>query len=1475
MRKLIITSLLLFIAGKLDAQTPQSFSPEPGVFIKEFESFIRGAAISTLEPELNQFLTDWNTGRYDAVQQKSIQKLCNNMLMRKLAIQPYFELVITSMNAYTRRKLPAKNLQQWQQITEQLLGKNPADYLAFLKVANNLFRDNTLYQDLTKKWYCRATAFDISYRKDIEVRINKTDLVCRSAFDSFVITGTSGTFLPAKNLWLGNAGFTDWERTLPGEKVKVQLYRYNADVSTAEYKADSAWIYYGKYFNTQVLGHYEDKASYASNEGDIRSSSYPKFSTFRNDLEIRNLLGPSATYKGGLSISGSNISTANRSGEESVITILYKGKPRVIATSPSFKVIDGAAQSLEASFKLLMDSGRTIFHPKIQFNFNFRDGRLLITKGETGLMRAPFADDYHKVDIDVQQIRWKIDEPLIDFDNVNKNQEVKIESASFFKEYRYEKFQGMLRYNPLEKMTEFYRAKLFKQKRTKFALTEYAGFLNNTKDRIEAQLIDLSDGGFIVYNPFDDSITLRPKLFNYVQNHYKLKDYDVIRFSSLISARPNATLNILSNELKVEGVQRFYFSDSQNVIVAPTEQTITILNDRRIKFAGQIRAGRFDFYGRNFEFDYGNFQIKYSNIDSMRIYYPDSTGKAIVPIKSVLRNIYGTLYIDKPNNKSGLKDYPEYPIFRSDKGSVITYDKPHIHGGVYEADKFHFEVDPFTIDSLDNFTIAGLAFDGTFRSDDIFPEFREQARIQKDYSLGFITRTPPGGYPMYRGKGRGDMTISLSEEGLYGSGEITYQGSTTKSRRFLMLPDRMRAPVDSYELPENDKYPEVYAAGATAEWKPYSEEFKIANGESPIRMFKMGHRFYGNITQTPTVLKGDGTLKWSEAEYASRKMRFGPMRAESPEAALKIYSLDSTRVAFRTDNVRGGIDFDKGEGNFTNNITGSPTYFPWNQYATNMADYKWDMNRKLIEVLPGASLGGEPGMFVSTLATQDSLRYEAQKGIYDLQLELLKVEGIPYIDIADSRMFLKDGKVTIRKAADMDPVDSARIVANRNDKFHEVYRMRAKIFGRNKMRGDGFYVYVNKNGQKQEITMDSVLVNRFRNVEAWGKIDESQNFTLDTKIGYKGLVLAKSNEKLVQFTGYVKPLHTFENILPSAWLRCAEPIDPKDVVINLTDPRDKDKKRQFVGLYIANDSSHVYPLFYSWKRRYSDIEITGDTGILYYDQDKQSFFAGSRDKLLNGGLKGNFIQLNESTKAIHAEGRMDFGFDNGAIRCVSAGTADLVPGDSSFSFRLAIFIDFLLPKTFNDRLYAMLTTEDAGTGDATLNDPFVEAAVGELIRDDKDARAVMKAIETTGKMEPRGEAGWKFCFTEADFRWDSRRRGMANTSEVAMANFDGRPVNRTFNTTMLVEHRRSGENLFMYIEIAKGSWVYLNAQRNVVYVWSSDEVLNQAIINEGQSLGTDMRKRKKARKKENLNTDTYMVRTAAPSMVDRFLRRFE
>ena len=67
----------------------------------------------------------------------------------------------------------------------------------------------------------------------------------------------------------------------------------------------------------------------------------------------------------------------------------------------------------------------------------------------------------------------------------------------------------------------------------------------------------------------------------------------------------------------------------------------------------------------------------------------------------------------------------------------------------------------------------------------------------------------------------------------------------------------------------------------------------------------------------------------------------------------------------------------------------------------------------------------------------------------------LKISEIPYIDIADSRLFLKDGKATVRANADMDHLDSTRLLAGRDNKFHEIYKLRVKVYGKNKIRGRG------------------------------------------------------------------------------------------------------------------------------------------------------------------------------------------------------------------------------------------------------------------------------------------------------------------------------------------------------------------------------------------------------------------------------------
>ncbi len=1502
MRSFLIVFFICCVqfTSTLSAQI-RSFSPEPAVFIKELETHVLSASSKELNQRFAVFRESWEMGKFSPLQQKNIMAICSDMVSEGMPVQPHFDYLLQSITAYLERKLPEKVLQQWQQATRKLISTGSSSYVDFLKMTTGLFRNGTLFADNNKKWTVDSCDFDLLFEKgEIVVRFSPTTLTCRGPVDKMNIYNVAGTFYPGKKTWSGLSGEATFERVLPEDNVRVSWGRFVINLEESDYKIDSATLRYEGYFSEGVKGRFQDKISFSPDSNVVKKSPWPRFSSFANNLQIFGIVGPNASLRGGFSMVGSDINTQTADGAETVINILYKNQKRVTLRSKTFKIANGAAASKNASMTIYVDSS-FITHPAVDVNFQFEENKLVINRGTDGLMRAPFYDDYHKVDIDAQQIRWKLDEPFIDFDNINNDQDAKLSSADFYKEMLYARIQGPLSFNPMETLYAFYnrqpedpvaramekelktligrnkpedkplidqklkalqarkkemRSYYTADKRMKFSLADYAAFCKMQPEHLRSPFIELHDAGFITYYPEQDSAMFRTKLFRWVQSHEKTRDYDVIRLSSLISRRSNLTLNLLSNEMNVEGVQKFFFSDSQNVVVVPYEQQVTLLKNRRLRFGGMVRAGRFDFFGKKFEFDYANFLVQSDIIDSLRLYFPDSTGRSLIPIKSVLRNINGTLYIDKPNNKSGLVNYPEYPIFKALKGSEVLYDKPSIHGGQYKAESFKFVIDPFTIDSLDNFTIAGLRFDGLFKSDGIFPEFRHYVYIQPDYSLGFVTPTPPGGYTMYRGKGLGEMVMNLSERGFYGEqGNIAFNGSTTKFQRILLLPKAAKGTVDSYDLPQSSIYPQVYATNANMEWIPYHDKFNISNGPTPIKVFKSEYDFLGTITQKPSKVTGNGTLAWPEAKFSSDEMVFAPNKTSAEKASLTIYGADSTRVAFETRDIRGTMDFDTRMGTFTTNKAGSETRFPFNSYVTNLNDYRWDMNGKTIEARMGAAMAGKQPYWLSTNPTQDSLKFAGVRGVYDLKNYTLNVQQIPFIDIADSRVLLKDGKVTIRENADMDIVDSARLIANRVDKYHEVYRSRLKIYGKNKMRGSGYYQYVNKLGKRQEFFLDSVIVNRERNIEGWGRIDESQNFTLDTKIAYKGFAQILSTEQNLQFTGYVKPLHTFKNILPSAWLRFSDRVDPKNVIINVQDPRDKDNKKQYVGLFVANDSSHVYPLFFSWKRRYSDPDVTNDTGIFYYDHEKQSFFAGSKDKLLNDGLKGSFIQLNEKNHTVHAEGPLDFGLESTNIKFKNAGTADLREGDSSFMFNLAMMLDFPLHKDYIARLKELFQTSSGAS--VNINTEFFKNALGEMVAEDKTARTIIKNIEKNGELTGKDEAEYTLILSDATFRWDSKYRGMYCNDNVSVASFAGTPINKDIKTTMLLEHKRGGENMYIYFDFGGNEWIYINLTKTVANILSSDVKLNEILVNT-----TD-----------KLKVEDFYVKPATPKQVERFLKR--
>ncbi len=1414
LKNIFLLICLLFITN-LHAQ--KSFSRDSAKFIEEYNSFVNNINSSEAKEVTKLFKTYWSTGKIPVAERNSINQLANEMLMNNFNPNPHFLLLTQCINAWVGGNYPIKLLSDFLAICQKNMIANKLGMVAYMNTIIPLFSQNIINESGQKKWFMQSRDFTLNSAGDLSISFGKGNFVCKGPIDSMVIENTSGIFFPDKNIWKATSGRVTWARHGNMEAF-VEFSLYEIDLSSNELIVQNALYTNKKYFAGIVKGQFKDKVSYSTDSNQVNKSSFPEFSTYESAVEIKNLIGTSAKYFGGLSVKGTDIFSQSIGDRPAKVELLFKGKPKIIAYSSTFKIVDSTLMSQSAEITVLMDTG-TVYHPQAIFNFNFRKNFVVISRGEAGLTRVNFIDNYHNLAIETDHIKWDLSTPFVDFDNISNDKAAAIESSSFYKQFRYEKIQGMLAYNPIELIMAY----LMQERVKKFYLPDYAKHRKNTKQNLQQQIYDLADDGFIRYDPKTDTIFAQPKLYNYYFNNMKTKDYDVIRFSSVIAAKSNATLNLLNNNITIEGVRRFNFSDSQNVIALPTEQTISVKGDRTFMFGGMMRAGRFDLFSKNFIFDYHRFAILPTTIDSLRLYFPDSNN-SMRKVNSVLTNLYGTLEIDKPTNKSGLIDFPEYPRFKSEKGSEITYDRPETHNNAYKAGNFKFIVDPFEIDSMDNFTVQGLQFDGTFISDDIFPDFRYKASIQEDFSLGFKTSTPTGGYPMYKGKGKGDMLISLSNRGLYGTGKMEYNGSTVESESFLLLPGKSIATAKKFTMPESVKYPAVVGSNLATEFNPYSDNMAIkTSGEEKLKVFKMGYDFSGTMKVTPTAIKGDGILTWNEAEFTSSNMTFATNGAKADTSAIKIYAADPAKIAFQSGDLKSNLDFTKREGKFVSNIAGSLTQLPFNKYASNLNDYKWNMDAGTLDINLGNMAGIKP-YFVATNDGVDSLKFEAKHALFNIKTGVLAIDQIPYIDVADSRVFPSDGKAIVRENAVIDRLDSSKIDANRDDKFHQFFNCKTYIWGRNSLRANGLFKYENKNG-KQQIFFDSIYASN-KIVLADAYIKESQNFEIDRKIAYQGIMRVKGYSSFPHLIGFVKPLHGFDSF-PSKWARYRDSIDRNNVVIYYGIPQDEDGRKLPNGIYAHTDGSGYYPSFQGWKTRYTDDEITADTGVLYYDYTKKLLVMGAKAKLFDRNLIGNHMTIDPVAGRLDAYGRLDFGFEYKDVRIDMAGQASYQKLDTSFTFNTLNIFKFPMPKEITAQIAKMAT--DAGGVKAASNTPDNRNAFGAFFDDEKEAIKATNGLNSNNKFYNGSDADGLLVFRINNLRHVPAQRALYSKSGIELYQVGDNLINTTFDCLYEIEKKRSGDNFTIYIEFTKNDWIYINFIRGVFYILSSDPKFNEQI----------------------------------------------
>ena len=451
-----------------------------------------------------------------------------------------------------------------------------------------------------------------------------------------------------------------------------------------------------------------------------------------------------------------------------------------------------------------------------------------------------------------------------------------------------------------------------------FLAEDFAAYLNKSIAQVKQLLMRMAAQGFIYYESETGMATIRPRLHDYLAASVSKIDYDVISIPSTTNMPvDNAIFDLRNYNLTINGVSRIFLSDSQNVAIYPTNARIIMKKNRDFQFNGHVQAGLFTISGQNFFFSYDTFKINMTKIDSLQIRYLTGAKNSYgVPVsekaKNLIEDLKGDLYVDKPDNKSGRNNFPEYPVFRSKADGHVYYDDKTIQSGVYSRDKFFFQIYPFEMDSLDNFNRKSMQFDGELTSAGIFPVIQDTLRLQPDNSLGFHHMSPDSGISVYGGKGTFKNDIILNRSGLTGNGKLDYLTSSVASEQLRFYPDSMNGMARDFTIAEKTsptEYPKVESVHDSIHWMPYLDELYAYRTDTAFRMFDNKGVLAGDLKLQPTGLSGKGRMLFEGAEMRSDHYAYKSNDIHADSADFFLKSLHSEGFTVLTENIKADINF--------------------------------------------------------------------------------------------------------------------------------------------------------------------------------------------------------------------------------------------------------------------------------------------------------------------------------------------------------------------------------------------------------------------------------------------------------------------------------------------------------------------------------------------------------------------------------------
>ena len=1387
-------------------------------------------------------------GQMDNETQGRITAICNNVLKLKVRQHPDVYNFIYTVDLMYGASSDKSNFKQWLNCIEFIQSRNKKikDFTDFIEFTIHFFGDRTLYSSRSCTWQMQA-GIDFTLlceNGDIKIVVDKPiELYYSSDKDNGTIYGTKGVYYYFDNKWVGNGGRLNWDRTgIPTTQCWAVLSRYEAITKFPKFIADSVQFTNTAYFNQPIYGRVEEALS-AKMEPE--KYSFPKFRSYQKDFRMKDIL-PGVDYSGSFTMNGSRFITSDTKNPATLI--FYRGgTPFITVNSVKFTITSTKIVSENAAVKIFID-GDSIYNNGITVRYLAQERQVNLINDSRRNYYSPYSNSYHNLDMYCESIIWKMSDDKLEFAMLGQSGDQTFstfESNSYYSERKFREIGGIDQVNPVIRV---YRYMQMRDMTYDFYMDEFAQAIKMDIMQAKSMIHNLAKSGLVSYNEALGKVYVNDKLVDYAKASAKSKDYD---YDALIlessTKKNNAELDLATNALSVHGVEKFVLSDSQQVVIYPNQGDLVVHKNRDITFNGRINAGRFIFYATGATFLYDAFKLDLPQVDSMIFYVtqfnnPNEEHIVYTP----LHNLTGHLQIDQSDNHSGLKRVKEqYPIFTSLKDSYVYYDRKDIHHGAYVRDRFYYTIHPFVVKNMVNFVTDSLSFNGVLTSAGIFPDITEPLKVQPDYSLGFVTKTPRGGYDAYGGKGHFTQKLDLSYRGFRAQGQVDYLSSVIQSKNIYFMPDSMVSVSDTFYVKEQGNYPDIRNSRAMQRWYPYADSMRVAQLQNGPQ-FKMYHDdalLDGHVVLKPSAVYASGAVTIGEGTLESLRFALLPKEMNSNVTAFTLRSDVYNNIAFYATDMKSHTDYVKRRADFVSNSEIGRTQLPMLQYAAYVDKFSWEIDRKELDLINSKSESTkgyegltlrerfarkeQPGaLFVSTDPTKDSLNFHAVRSTYLYNVGQLTCRHVFTVNSADAVIAPGGDTLHVRQGGAVDMMRHSQMLVSRENRFHLIYDADIILSGAKKYSGKGYIDYVDVDNHKQKIYLSEISPDNRGVTVANGFIPDSADFILNSAFGFAGNVRVEGDKELYYFDGGVRLLHKCTTGAELGLLAYSGYLDPKQILVAVPEiPTDWKGNRITASILFNKTDMKPYSAFLT-KERAADNELMGAYGYVTYDNETKEYMISSAEKLQDpDNVIDKYLTLNTQTCEMTGEGPVNFNVKQNHVNLFSYGMATL-GGRNDDEINISSILGFTFP--IDDKVLAAMAqfiSDDLRLSPSQPAGEVTRHAMMYYMGSENGAEAYTNYVSSGfyDKMPKEFESTiliegieWKYT-PMIGYNYD----GVASLSMIGK-----KQLHLATRVKAQLYRKGNSVNLILYIQVASDHWYYFN------YEFNSQQMLIQSSVGE-------------------------------------------